>query len=67
MLVTGYRKEISCEHNSLGDIIIVYMGTVAIIIISVIIGFAILGFLFSPTGEKEEGAKTGAAYGCSFI
>ncbi|WP_321827223.1 hypothetical protein [Maribacter dokdonensis] len=43
------------------------MGTVILIIIGVIIGFAILGFLFSPTGEKEDGAKTGAAVGCSFI
>ncbi|MEP2688860.1 hypothetical protein [Maribacter dokdonensis] len=43
------------------------MGTVILIIIGVIIGFAILEFLFSPTGEKEDGAKTGAAVGCSFI
>ncbi|APQ18792.1 hypothetical protein [Maribacter hydrothermalis] len=43
------------------------MGTVILIIIGVVIGFAILGFLFSPSGEKEDGAKVGAAAGCSFI
>lgn len=43
------------------------MGTVILIIVGVIIGFAILGFLFSPSGEKEDGAKTGAAVGCSLI
>jgi len=43
------------------------MGTIILIVICIIVGFAILGFLFSPTGEKEDGAKTGAAVGCSFI
>lgn len=43
------------------------MGTVFKIAICVIIGFAIIGFLISPTGEKEDGAKTGAALGCSFL
>lgn len=43
------------------------MGTFIIIVICVIIGFAIIGFLFSKDGEKEDGAKTGAILGVSLI
>ena len=43
------------------------MGTAFLIIIGVIVLFAIGGFLFSPDGEREEGAKGGAMIGCSFI
>lgn len=43
------------------------MGTVILVIIGVILLFAIGGFLLSPDGEREEGAKGGAMFGCSFI
>ena len=67
MLVTDICKELRCKLNSLDDIKKTNMGTVILIVIGVVVGFAILGFLFSPSGEKEDGAKTGAAVGCSFI
>lgn len=43
------------------------MGTTILILIGVILAFAVLLFLISPDGEREEGAKTGAALGCSII
>lgn len=43
------------------------MGTFITIVICVIIGFAIIGFLFSKDGEREDGAKTGAFLGANLI
>ncbi|TVZ26799.1 hypothetical protein JM83_1789 [Gillisia sp. Hel_I_86] len=43
------------------------MGTAVLIIIGIIVGFAIIGFLFSKDGEREDAAKTGAILGGAFV
>lgn len=43
------------------------MGNVILVIIGVIVVAAIIGFLFSKDGEREDGAKLGAVVGASFL
>jgi len=43
------------------------MGTVILVVLGIILGAALLGFLFSKDGEREEAAKTGAMFGGTFI
>ncbi len=43
------------------------MGTAILVIVGIIVGFAIIGFLFSKDGEREDAAKTGAVLGGSFV
>ncbi len=43
------------------------MGTAILIILGIIIGFAVIAFIFSKDGEREDAAKTGAIVGGTFI
>ena len=43
------------------------MGTAILIIIGIIVGGAIIGFLASKDGEREDAAKTGAVLGGAFV
>lgn len=43
------------------------MGEIIKWIVIIIIAFAVIGFLFSKDGDREEGAKVGAILGGSLI
>lgn len=43
------------------------MATFLSIVIGVVLFFGVLFFVLAPNGEKEDAAKTGAAFGCSAI
>ena len=43
------------------------MGTAILIILGIIIGFAVIAFIFSKAGEREDADKAGAMVGGKLI